>query len=252
MRGEENTRRAEDGLSNMVVVLNEPRYPENIGAAARCCRNMGIPLLRVVRPLNLDLERVLKMATHEARGVVEAMEEFDTLEGALADCHFVVGTTARRGRMRRPTLTPRALASILPSMTLSNRVALLFGSEKFGLTNSHLKFCHEICTIPTAEFTSINLAQSVMILCYEAFLAHQGPIEYHVPRLATTQERESMFGHLEEVFRAVGLNDAKEGEYWRLKMRRILGHHRLTAREVKFIRGFCRHVLNSLKGAGRG
>ncbi|MCK4605231.1 MAG: RNA methyltransferase, partial [Deltaproteobacteria bacterium] len=70
-------------LDNFCVILHEPRYPENIGAAARCCRNMGIPQLIVVRPYRLDLEKMLKMATHEAADLIETMLLFDDLEEAL-------------------------------------------------------------------------------------------------------------------------------------------------------------------------
>ncbi len=236
-------------LDNFCVVLYRPRYPENIGAAARCCRNMGIPRLIVVRPHRLEEERMLKMATHEAKDLIETMSVFDHLEEALAPFHYVVGTTARTGRQRRPTHTLRDLAERLVDLGLNNRIALLFGPENQGLTNSQLRLCQSLVTIPTAAFSSINLAQSVMIVCYEVFMA-SSPDKMTWPRLATTEELEGMYRHLKEVFLAIGLDNPQNPEYWTTNARRILGRHGLRPRDVKLIRGFCRQVLWATRNKG--
>jgi len=235
-------------LDNFAVILHEPRYPENIGAAARCCRNMGIPRLITVRPQLLDQEKMLKMATHEAASLIHDMEVFDSLKEALAPFNFVVGTTARTGRQRQPTHTPRQMAEKLVGLSPKNRIALLFGSEKWGLSNAELCRCHALVTIPTSSFSSINLAQSVMILCYEIFNAGT-EASIHQPKLATSREIENMFNHLETVFEAIGLMDKQNPEYWRIKLRRIFGRIELRSREVKFIRGFCRNILRTLERA---
>jgi tRNA/rRNA methyltransferase len=177
----------EADLDNFCVILHEPRYPENIGAVARCCRNMGIPQLIAVRPCRLNLEKMLKMATHEAADLIETMSLFDDLEDALAPFQHVVGTTARTGRQRLPTHSPWNIAKKLINLGTKNRIALLFGSEKCGLTNSQLRLCQSLVNIPTTTFSSINLAQSVMILCYELFIA-TGFEKKIQPKLATIRE----------------------------------------------------------------
>jgi len=191
-------------LSNITVILNEPRYPENIGAVARCCRNMGVGGLRLVCPACLDMEKVLKTATHEAADVVSSMEVFHRLEDALADIDFLAGTTARTGRRRRSTHSPRGIAAEIAALGPGTRTGILFGSEKWGLNNEHLSFCNSIVTIPTSDFSSINLAQSVMILCYETFVAISGDLSIESPRLASFREREGMFRHLHETFESIG------------------------------------------------
>ena len=229
-------------LDNFCVVLHEPRYSENIGAAARCCRNMGISQLIVVRPYRLDLEKMLKMATHEAADLIETMLLFDDLEEALGPFRHVVGTTARIGRQRLPTHTPRNIAEKLIDLGPKNRIALLFGSESCGLTNSQLRLCQSLVNIPATTFSSINLAQSVMILCYELFIA-KGHKQKVYPKLATTWELEGMYKHLKGAFSAVELTNPQNPEYWVDNARRLLGRQELRSREVKMIRGFCQQIL---------
>lgn len=229
-------------LTNFAVVLHEPRYPENIGAAARCCRNMGIPQLITVRPRLLDRGNMLKMATHEASELIESMLVYDTLEEALTSFQHVVGTTARTGRQRRPTDTPRTLARRLLGLSQENRIALLFGSENWGLTNGHLRRCQSLVTIPTTEFSSINLAQSVMILCYELLLA-ESHSDVVLPQLATIHEIEGMYAHLREMFQSVEFVHPQSPEYWMTNVRQLLGRRELRSKEVRVVRGFCRQIL---------
>ncbi|OPL16939.1 MAG: hypothetical protein AVO38_07110 [delta proteobacterium ML8_D] len=233
-------------LNNFCVVLHEPRYPENIGAAARCCRNMGIPQLILVRPCRLDSEKMLKMATHEAANLIETMLVFDDLEKALGPFQHVAGTTARTGRQRLPTHTPHDMAKKLIELGPENRIALLFGPENRGLTNSQLRLCQSLVNIPTTTFSSINLAQSVMILCYELFMAG-GHGKKVYPQLATTRELEGMYKHLKKAFTAVELTNPQNPEYWIDHTRRLLGRQELRAREVKIIRSFCQQILRVIE-----
>ncbi len=234
-------------LSNITVVLNEPQYPENIGAAARCCKNMGIGHLICVNPKLLSIDNMLKMATHEASDLIENLKIYTRLDAALAQFHFVVGTTARTGRQRRPTDTPRSMASELVDISQQNRVALLFGSEKSGLTNRELSFCHRVVNIPTADMTSINLAQSVMILCYEVFVAGKPDVKM-VPKLANSQELNGMYEHLKETFTQIGFINHENPDYWLNNVRKFLSRVGLRSKEVRVIRGFCRQILWVLQG----
>lgn len=229
-------------MHNIAVVLNEPRHSENIGAAARCCKNMGIRDLILVRPQNLEMDKVLKMATHEAVEVVNVMRVHDTLLNALAEFQYAVGTTARIGRQRMCTATPRQVAAKVAGLSQDNRVALVFGSEKYGLTNEDLRLCNEVVNIPTADFSSINLAQSVMIMCYELFVCDLN-IQVHVPRQATILELEGLFRHLEGLFLKIGLIRPENPDYWMGNVRRGLTRKGLTSKDVKIARGFCRQML---------
>ena len=159
-------------LENISIVLLGTRIPENIGAAARAIRNMGIGQLVVVDPQNCDLTKICRMATHAASDVVEQMEVCDTLDEALAGFNFVVGTTARARTAGRTYTEARPMASELVRRTRDGLVAIVFGREDRGLTNEELKVCNLQLNIPTDEdYSSLNLAMAVQIVCYEIFLA---------------------------------------------------------------------------------
>jgi len=229
-------------LQNIAVILVEPQIPENIGAAARAMVNMGIRHLSVVRPKNYDLSRILKTATGPSADLVRGMEVHDDLLPAIGPYGYVAGTTARVGA-HRPTLTsPRELALDLIPIAQNNRVALLFGPEDRGLSNDHLRYCHTIATVHTANFSSLNLAQAVMVFCYELFLAAQAPVVKAEPRLANKFELEGMYDHLKDVLSKIGFLDPQNPEHWMLNVRRFLSRTPLRAREVRVIRGICRQI----------
>ncbi|ROR01608.1 RNA methyltransferase [Desulfosoma caldarium] len=230
-------------LDNIAVVLHRPHFPENIGAAARAAKNMGIRRLIVVDPLDCDLTRILKMATHAAEDVVATMEIYDNLREALGSFQYIIGTTARTGSQRRTIMDPRDIARRVVSISRTNKTALLFGPENRGLANRELKYCHALVTIPTSqEFASLNLAQAVMIMTYEIFRAAEQPPESFTPKLATSFELEAMYDHLQETLAKIHFVNPENPEYWMRSLRRFFSRIGLQAREVKIIRGICRQI----------
>jgi tRNA/rRNA methyltransferase len=231
-------------LANLAIVLHKPRYPENIGAAARCALNMGISKIMAVSPANPDREKMLKMATHEAAGLIENMEIYDNLAAALAPFQYIVGTTARLGRHRQALETPRELAGCIVDLSQNNRVALLFGPENTGLSNEDLKYCHIVTTIPTANFASLNLAQAVMIVCYELLMARmEAPSQDRfTPHLATSAELEGMYADLREALLTIGFLKSEEQEYGLNQVRAFLSRVKLLSRETQLMRGLCRKL----------
>lgn len=229
-------------LDHIAVALVEPQIPENIGSVARAMNNTGIRRLILVRPKNCDLSRVLKTATGTSVEIIEEMEEFHDLGEALAPFQYVVGTTARVGSLRPALTQPRRLAQDLISLSRENHVVILFGPEDRGLSNEQLRSCHTIATIPTAGFASLNLAQAVMIVCYEIFLASADESPEVSPRLANTFELEGMYAHLKDVLTKIGFIDPQNPEHWMLNVRRFLSRVTLRARDVRIIRGICRQI----------
>ena len=229
-------------LDNIAIVLNEPHFPENIGAAARAAKNMGIVRLFLVNPMDCDLARVLKTATHNAEDIVTGMEVFDNLEDALAPFQYVVGTTARMGSHRQSVKNPRQLAMELIDISPKNQVAILFGTESRGLANEHIKHCDCLVTIPTADFSSINLAQSVMIMAYEILQASSDKREVFVPRLATHRELEGMYDHLKETLTKINFINPENPDYWMMNLRRFFSRMHLRAQDIRVIRGICRQI----------
>jgi tRNA/rRNA methyltransferase len=225
---------------HIAVVLHKPRTPENIGAAARAMCNMGFHRLVVISPHDCDLNRIARMATHAALDVVERMQVFDSLTEALAPYQFVVGTTARLGKQRQVIDSPAHLARRLIPASQENRIALLFGPEDRGLTNSDLRSCQWLVNIPTDQFSSLNLAQAVMIICYELFMAereHSGPF---MPRLATRHEMEGMYESVKDILVRINYINPENPDYWMNKLRHFLTRMQLRAKEVSIIRGICR------------
>jgi tRNA/rRNA methyltransferase len=229
-------------LDHVAVVLNKPHHPENIGAAARAACNMGINQLVVVNPENFDLDRVLTLATHAAAGVVATMARYDDLAAALAPFSFVVGTTARLGGERQRVSSPDQVAQLLVPISQQNRVALLFGPEDRGLTNEEIRLCHLLVNIPTAEFSSLNLAQAVMVLCYELFRTHLPEPKAIAPRLATRIELDGMYDQIKDILVRINYIQPENPDYWMNKLRHFFSRLPLRAGEVSIIRGICRQI----------
>ena len=229
-------------LDNIAIVLVQPQIPENIGAAARAMNNMGLSRLVLIEPKNCDPCRMLKMATGSSNALIEKMEVYHDLREGLEPYQYLIGTTARTGSLRQTTARPRSLAQRLVSVSQNNQVGILFGPEDRGLSNDQLHHCHNVVTIPTASFSSLNLAQAVMLICYEIFLGtSERPAEV-TPRLANSFELEGMYDHLKDVLLKIGFIDPQNPEHWIGNIRRFLSRFPLRAREVRIIRGVCRQI----------
>lgn len=229
-------------LDNVTIVLTRPRYPENIGSAARAACNMGIHNIIVVDPERYDLTRVMKLATHAAWAVVENIKICETLAQALADCSYVIGTTARLGGQRDSVQHPKTMAEKIIALMPNNQVAIVFGPEDRGLTNEDLRHCHDLVTIPTDNFSSLNLAQAVMILCYELFSACRGSQPRKTPRLATRHELDGMYAQLKEILVRISYLNPENPDYWMIRVRKFFTRLQLRAGEVSIIRGLCRQI----------
>jgi tRNA/rRNA methyltransferase len=229
-------------LKNVSIILSRPRYPENIGAAARAMRNMGFEQLIVVNPQNYDMPRVLKMATHAAAEVVEQIQVYKNLQIALEPLSYIVGTTARLGGQRQLVGSAAMLAQKLAPISEENQVGLLFGPEDRGLTNEDIRLCHELVSIPTAEFSSLNLAQAVMVVCYELRRYNQPGGKTFVPRLANRHELDGMYAQLKDTLVRISYIQPDNPDYFMNNLRHFGTRLKLRAKEVSIIRGICRQI----------
>src|SRR6185437_6097835 len=159
-------------MSTPVIILSRPQLGENIGAAARAMKNFGLSELRLVAPRSGWPN---EKANHMAVGAVDIVKQaklFGDASSALADLQFVVATTARERGVTKPVLTPpEAVRQLREATAQGTRCGILFGSERAGLDNDEVSLATSVVTIPTTDFSSINLSQSVMLLCYEWFRA---------------------------------------------------------------------------------
>ena len=232
-------------LSRIAIVLIRPKIPENIGAAARIACNMGITRLILVRDEVPEREPMAKMATHKAAHLIDNLEVYGKLDEALAGFSMIIGTTARRGRQRLVEKSPRELVDTLLPLLANNEVAILFGPEDTGLTNDDLKYCHMASAIPTADFSSINLAQAVAIHCYELYygILHAGKKPGRVPQLATSHELESMYSHLEETLSSFQFLEEVNRSYWMTNIRHFFSKISLTSKDANIVRTVCKKLL---------
>ncbi len=245
---------------NVTIVLQQPRYPENIGAAARAMCNMGFTRLFVVAPGIWDDVRIRRLATHEAGAVVDKIQRFDSLDQALAPFGHVVGTTARLGGQRPVIKSPEFLARKLIPLSGNNPVAILFGPEDRGLTNDDLKRCHQLVNIPTVDFTSLNLAQAVMVVCYSLSTTARTKPTTFSPRLAKRIELDLMYDELTTALVEIEYMNPENPDYWMIRIRRFFARLSLRAGETGIIRGICRQIhwygekryADGLKDGGNG
>jgi tRNA/rRNA methyltransferase len=229
-------------MDHIAIVLNKPRHPENIGSAARAACNMGVGQLVVVDPENLDMQRVSALATHAAADLVSNMGQFEDLPAALSNFNFVVGTTARLGGERQRVASPSQMARRLAPLSIENRIALLFGPEDRGLTNEEIRLCHALVNIPTAQFSSLNLAQAVMVLCYELFKTSLPKAGSATPRLATRIELDGMYRQIKDILVRINYIQPQNPDYWMNKIRHFFARLQLRGGEVSIIRGICRQI----------
>ncbi len=230
-------------LDNIRIVLVGPLYGGNVGAVCRAMSNMGLSDLAIADPRPLNMLEARMMATH-AEPLLRARKTFDTLADAVADCGLVIGTSARRGLYRQHAKTPREWAPTILDSSDRTRVALVFGREDKGLSNEELALCTHIVQIPTTDAaTSINLAQSVMICCYELFQAsgvYEAPEEKSDD--APSALRERMFAIWRDMMLDVGFMEPEKADHMMMGLRRVFGRGVQTVDDVKIMMGIARQA----------
>ena len=204
------------GLANLRVVLVDTSHPGNIGAAARAMRAMGLERLSLVRPKHFPSAEATARAAG-ADALLYHADVCDSLQQALADCAWVVGTTVRNRHLALAPLSPRGFAAQAVEETRHGQVALVFGREAAGLSNQELDLCQGAASIATnADFSSLNLAAAVQVFAYELQLAFSaGSDESQAPvrndgdgrGAATAAQLEGLYAHLEQVLTDIGYYD---------------------------------------------
>lgn len=230
-------------LDNVRIVLVNPIYGGNVGSTCRAMANMGMSDLALVKPLNLNLDEARKMACHAVH-ILESRTEYSTLGEAVASCGAVMGTTARDGLYRQHAKTPREWACKALNVAKTGKVAIVFGREDNGLSNDELALCTQIIQIPTTDdFKSLNIAQAVLICCYEIFLAfgEYEPIIEKSPE-APSDVRERMFSMWRDSLLAIGFMKEDKADHMMQGVRRILSRGTLTIDDVKILMGIAKQA----------
>ena len=228
------------------MVLVATRNPLNLGAAARAMSNFGFLKLRVVNPYDVAF-REARSAVGAERLLAAAME-FDTVADAVADCSLVVGTTALRHReLQHPLRRLEEGTRLIRRRMQSQRVALLFGSEKVGLSNEALSHCHWLMRIPTREeHGSMNLGQAVAVCLYELVRDSRFQAKSR-GQAASAQELERLTGLLVEALAASGYLKPQPVPAAVEKVRRMVRRLNLEVADAEVWLGMIRQMLWKLK-----
>jgi tRNA/rRNA methyltransferase len=225
------------------IVLVEPQSPGNIGMVCRAMKNMGLSRLRLVKGCDRFHPESLKFAV-AAKDLLEQAEIFPDLPSALADCTLTVGTTRRHGKYRQEILSPPGVATCLSNQANPDCLAaIVFGREDSGLTTDELSLCRWHATIPSAEkYGSLNLAQSVLLFCYELGKAGNSPGGGRNMQMANSVEMESMFSQLGSCLLKIGFLNEQNPEHIMRSLRRIFFRAELDTREVSILRGMMTQI----------
>lgn len=240
----------EHSFNNIRIVLVEPTHPGNIGAVARAMKVMGLEQLCLVNPKLFPHEEATARAT-QAVDILEKARVVQTFDEAISDCVLVLGTSARVRALSCPMLNARAAAPLALQEAVDSPVAILFGREKSGLSNDELQRCHYHIEIPTnPEYSSLNIAAAVQIVCYELRMALGGvntAATKQADEFATAEEVEGFYTHLEKVLFEINYINPAIPDQVMKRLRRLFSRARLEKLELNILRGILTAVQKHYK-----
>ena len=242
-------------LEGVRIVLVGTSHPGNIGAVARAMWSMGLAQLILVRPKVFpSAEATVRAAGADA--LLYHARVCDSLETALADCAWVVGTSVRSRRLQLPRLTPRSFAAKAAEEARHGQVALVFGREQAGLSNRELDQCQAVASVATnPDFNSLNLAAAVQVFTYELQLAFcdgafdPAPGSSHEDAGTTTAaDLEGLYTHMEQALTDIGFYDRKAPKLLMRRLRHFYARARPDRTELNILRGI---LTASQRAAGK-
>lgn len=232
-------------LGNFRIVMCQTSHPGNIGAAARAMKTMGIQQLYLVQPKKFPHAEASAMAAG-ATDILENAQVCQTLAEALEGCALAIGLSARKRQLSHRLVDVREAALEAAEISVTQSVALVFGTEMSGLSNAELDLCQLLAMIPAdPEFSSLNVAAAVQIMSYEVRMALLGGRMEPAPTsepLASNDELEMLYRHMEETLIRIGfLNPVAPGRLMQ-RLRRLYARARPEKEEVNILRGILTHT----------
>lgn len=233
-------------LESIRIVLVEPSHPGNVGSAARAMKTMGLRDLALVGPERYPHADATALASGAA-DVLESARVCDSLADAVADRSLILATSARTRRLMWAPSDAREAARRLISAASRDRGAIVFGRERTGLTNEELEACHGIIHIPAnPDYSSLNLAAAVQVMCYELRVAAldtmPAPVSAEQAPPASADEMEQFYSHLQRVLLATGFLDPAAPRLLMRRLHRLFQRARPDQNEVNMLRGILSSV----------
>jgi len=232
-------------LSHIKIVLVGTTHPGNIGAVARAMKNMCLDRLCLVAPKTFPCAEATARASG-ADDILASAQVYQSLPEAIADSQWVIGTSARNRAISWPEITPRECAEKVVIRAPGQTAAIVFGRESSGLKNHELDLCHFLLRIPcNSEFSSLNLAAAVQVVCYELFTATGIRDETAIGDkgeypLATAGQMASFYLHLHETLDIIGFLHKDKSKSIMRRLRRIFNRIQLDTKELDILRGILR------------
>jgi len=228
-------------LGRVRVVLINTTHPGNIGATARAMKVMGLTSLHLVTPKVFPHAEATAMASG-ADDILQRAVVHDSLDSALSGCALALGTSARLRSLPMPMFDARRAARQALQESGAHDVALLFGRERYGLTNEEMMRCQYLVNIPAnPEYSSLNLAQAVQIMAYELRVAALGVADVSLPPLdwepVDDRQLELFFEHLEQTLLDIRFLNPKQPKKLMMRLRRLFNRARPDQNELNILRG---------------
>ena len=228
-------------LGRVRVVLINTTHPGNIGATARAMKVMGLTSLHLVTPKVFPHAEATAMASG-ADDILQRAVVHDSLDSALSGCALALGTSARLRSLPMPMFDARRAARQALQESGAHEVALLFGRERYGLTNEEMMRCQYLVNIPAnPEYSSLNLAQAVQIMAYELRMAALGVADVSLPPLdwdpVDDGQLELFFEHLEQTLLDIRFLNPKQPKKLMMRLRRLFNRARPDQNEINILRG---------------
>ena len=258
MSGTDKTKTGFD-LEGPAIILVEPQLGENIGMAARAMGNFALDRLRIVNPRdgwpNIAAQRAAAGADH----ILESAELFDTVEQAVADLDLLFATTARAHDQAKPVVAPQAAASnIADHVAGGGKAGILFGRERWGLTNEEVARANSIITFPVNPgFASLNLAQAVLLMGYEWFKhSVEGALPFAMPERSERASQHQMDAFFENLVRELDrvefLRPAEKRDTMLVNLRNIFFRMEPTKQDMHTLHGVVMAIAEGRKGPAKG
>ncbi len=228
-------------LDNVRVVLVSTKFPGNIGMTARSMKNCGFSDLRLVAP-RAELSKEAYQLAPSGEDVLDRVRFHEDLMDAVHECGLVVGTTRRKGVLRKNMLSPEKMADMARAALPANKLALVFGSEDNGLSTEQLSLCHWIVGIHTGSGAeSFNLSHSAALVMY---VLNRAVVAFDPPprKLASALDQENMFVDIQRFLQETGFLHERDPGRMMVAMRSILHRAGLSEREARIIRGILRQA----------
>ncbi len=228
--------------NNIRIILHQPSHPGNIGATARAMWTMNLSSLYLVSPKSFPDPA----ATARASGAEHILEQaivVSSLDEALADCAVVIGTSAQNRHLPWPQLSPRECAQYVVEQAKVQNVAILFGPERTGLSNEDLQRCqHQVAIPANPEYSSLNLAMAVQVICYEIYGALSEPSDQPIQPLANDAQMQSFYLHLDQLLDAIQFRKPTSSPDLMPKLKRIFNRAQLDEDEINLLRGVFKKI----------